>query len=60
MRYPLTFYFLIAYVFSWRCLDIPGRDNVLRAFCFLYEVEPNVRVMLLAEPGFANQFGMNS
>src|SRR4029077_6841861 len=45
---------------SWLCLEIPRRDNVLRAFCFLYEVEPDVCVMLLGEPGFANQLGMNS
>ena len=45
---------------SWLCLEIPGRDNVLRAFCLLYEVEPDVRVTFLGEPGFANQLGMNS
>ena len=39
---------------SWLCLEIPGGDNVLRAFCFPYEVEPDVRVMLLGELGFAN------
>ena len=42
------------------CLEIPGRDNVLRAFCFPYEVEPDVRVTLFGELGFANQLGMNS
>ena len=45
---------------SWLCLEIPGRDNVLRPFCFLYEMEPDVHVVFLGEPGFANQFGMNS
>ena len=45
---------------SWLCLEIPGRDNVLRGFCLLYEVEPDVRVTFLGEPGFANQLGMNS
>ena len=45
---------------SWLCLEIPGRDNVRRAFCFLYEMEPDVHVTLLGELGFANQFGMNS
>src|SRR5438046_2785026 len=45
---------------SWFCFEIPSRDNVLRAFCFLYEMKPDMRVMLLGELGFANQFGMNS
>jgi hypothetical protein len=45
---------------SCRGFEIPGRDNVLRAFCFLYEVEPDVHVILLGELGFANQLGMNS
>src|SRR5207247_4757399 len=45
---------------SWFCFEIPSRDNVLRAFCFLYEMKPDVRVMLLGELRFANQFGMNS
>jgi hypothetical protein len=45
---------------SWRPLEIPGRDNVRRAFCFLYEVEPDVRIILLGELGFANQLGVNA
>jgi len=45
---------------SWLCLEIPGSDNVLRAFYFPYEVQPHVRVMLLGEPGFANQLDMSS
>jgi len=39
---------------SWRCFEIPSRDNVLRAFCFLYEMEPDVHVTLLGELRFAN------
>ncbi len=44
--------------FSWRCLEIPGGGNVLGAFCFFYQVERDVHVVLLGEPGFANQLGM--
>ena len=39
-------------------LEIPGGSNVLRAFCFFYQVERDVHVVLLGEPGFANQLGM--
>ena len=39
---------------SGRCFEIPSRDNVLRAFCFLYEMEPDVHVTLLGELRLAN------
>src|SRR5215813_9881394 len=45
---------------SWFCFEIPSRDNVLRAFCFLYELERDMHVMLLGKLCSANQLGMNS
>ena len=44
----------------WLWFEIPGGDNVLRAFCFLYEMQPDLHVMLLGELGFANHLGMDS
>ena len=43
---------------SYKCLfvtgKIPGGNNVRRAFCFLYQVKPDVRIILPGELGFAN------
>src|SRR5262245_51606571 len=44
---------------SWRCLEIPSGGNVLGVFCFFYQVERDVHVVLLGELGFANQLSMN-